>query len=211
LKDKQKTERRKKNLPFGRWEDFEACVLDMKDQGHSLESANKICGAIKARVEKGEIFKMKRIVSGIRPTGDLHLGHYLGKLARDLLHHLKGGPQLGEGRSNLPQRFHPDYELLEEEGTIAYGLEDLLDLAQFIGKDLRPLGILLLQGRDLVLLAERPFQFEFLGSIHHLLMKLLDPFLDDLRGEVFGFFFGYGRNRHIIGLIDRAENIINVF
>jgi len=49
--------RRNKKIPFGRWENFEACVTDMREQDHDEESAQKICGAIKDRVEKGFIYK----------------------------------------------------------------------------------------------------------------------------------------------------------
>lgn len=41
-------------MPFWPYEDFEACVLDQASKGHSEESANKICWAIKARLEVWE-------------------------------------------------------------------------------------------------------------------------------------------------------------
>lgn len=44
-------------MPFARWPDFEACTLDMKRLGHDSESANKICGAIQERAEKGALLK----------------------------------------------------------------------------------------------------------------------------------------------------------
>ena len=44
-------------MPFARWPDFEACILDMKRLGHDSESADKICGAIQERAEKGALLK----------------------------------------------------------------------------------------------------------------------------------------------------------
>ena len=44
-------------MPFARWETFEACKTEMMDTGHDEESAQKICGAIQARAEKGELYK----------------------------------------------------------------------------------------------------------------------------------------------------------
>lgn len=38
-------------MPFGPWEDFDACVADMRRKGHDEESAKRICGALKARLE----------------------------------------------------------------------------------------------------------------------------------------------------------------
>lgn len=38
-------------MPFGKWQDFESCILDMKNQGHDEESAKRICGSMKAKVE----------------------------------------------------------------------------------------------------------------------------------------------------------------
>lgn len=38
-------------MPFAGFEDFNACVLAQTDKGHSDESARRICGAIKAKVE----------------------------------------------------------------------------------------------------------------------------------------------------------------
>jgi len=38
-------------LPFGPWESFDACVADMLKQGHDEDSAKRICGALKARLE----------------------------------------------------------------------------------------------------------------------------------------------------------------
>jgi hypothetical protein len=44
-------------MPFARFENFESCVLEMKGLKHDEESANKICGAIKDRAEKGALLK----------------------------------------------------------------------------------------------------------------------------------------------------------
>jgi len=44
-------------IPFARWETFRECELEMIDTGHDEESAKKICGAIQARAEKGELYK----------------------------------------------------------------------------------------------------------------------------------------------------------
>lgn len=44
-------------MPFARFENFEACTLEMGKLGHSSEDAAKICGAIKDRAEKGVLYK----------------------------------------------------------------------------------------------------------------------------------------------------------
>jgi len=44
-------------MPMARWKDFDSCKLEMMDTGHDEESANKICGSIQARAEKGELYK----------------------------------------------------------------------------------------------------------------------------------------------------------
>jgi len=44
-------------MPFARWENFRECELEMIDTGHDEESAKKICGAIQARAEKGQLYK----------------------------------------------------------------------------------------------------------------------------------------------------------
>jgi hypothetical protein len=44
-------------MPFARFENFEACTLEMTKLGHDAESANKICGEIKSRAEKGILYK----------------------------------------------------------------------------------------------------------------------------------------------------------
>ncbi len=38
-------------MPFAKWPDFDACVNEQTGKGHSEDSAKRICGAIKARVE----------------------------------------------------------------------------------------------------------------------------------------------------------------
>ena len=38
-------------MPFGKWDDFQGCLLDMQNQGHSEESAKKICGSLQAKLE----------------------------------------------------------------------------------------------------------------------------------------------------------------
>ncbi len=48
-------------MPFGPYEDWDACIVDQTGKGHDKESAAKICGTIKAKTEKNmstvEIFK----------------------------------------------------------------------------------------------------------------------------------------------------------
>jgi hypothetical protein len=39
-------------MPFGKWENFDACVKDFMSQGKPEENAKRICGALKARLEK---------------------------------------------------------------------------------------------------------------------------------------------------------------
>ena len=39
-------------MPFGKWENFDSCVKDFVSQGKPEESAKRICGALKARLEK---------------------------------------------------------------------------------------------------------------------------------------------------------------
>jgi hypothetical protein len=48
-------------LPMGRFESFESCTLEMTKLGHDSESANKICGAIKDRAEKGVLMKANSV------------------------------------------------------------------------------------------------------------------------------------------------------
>jgi hypothetical protein len=44
-------------MPFARFENFESCTLEMMRLGHASEDADKICGAIKDRAEKGALLK----------------------------------------------------------------------------------------------------------------------------------------------------------
>jgi esterase/lipase len=37
--------------PFGKWDSFGDCVSDMKSKGYSEESAKRICGSLKAKLE----------------------------------------------------------------------------------------------------------------------------------------------------------------
>jgi len=39
-------------MPFGKWENFDACVKDFMSRGKPEENAKRICGALKARLEK---------------------------------------------------------------------------------------------------------------------------------------------------------------
>ncbi|MEM1801101.1 MAG: hypothetical protein QXF58_05115, partial [Desulfurococcaceae archaeon] len=38
--------------PFGKWENFQDCVDDMKSKGYDEESAKRICGSLQAKLEK---------------------------------------------------------------------------------------------------------------------------------------------------------------
>ena len=55
------------DLPMGPYSDFAECVADQKKKGHSDESAHKICGAIKQKVE-GELRQAARR-AGVSDTG----------------------------------------------------------------------------------------------------------------------------------------------
>jgi hypothetical protein len=44
-------------MPFSRFENWNECILEQQQLGHDEESANKICGAIKDRAEKGILYK----------------------------------------------------------------------------------------------------------------------------------------------------------
>jgi len=39
-------------MPFGKWENFDTCVKDFMSRGKPEENAKRICGALKARLEK---------------------------------------------------------------------------------------------------------------------------------------------------------------
>jgi len=90
-------------MPFGKWNRFEDCVRDFISQGKDEESARRICGALKARLEKedaGRVFSLE---------GDI--GHQRG----NLIH----------GKAIHPiKTFHP-----EEWPTIRVYLEEELKKA----------------------------------------------------------------------------------
>lgn len=44
-------------MSFSRFENMDSCTLEQKRLGHDDDSANKICGAIKERAEKGALLK----------------------------------------------------------------------------------------------------------------------------------------------------------
>lgn len=44
-------------MPMGRFENFEICTTEMTRLGHDADSADKICGEIKERAEKGALLK----------------------------------------------------------------------------------------------------------------------------------------------------------
>lgn len=46
---------------FARWNNFNECELEQKTLGHNAESANKICGEIKERAEKGALLKAQPV------------------------------------------------------------------------------------------------------------------------------------------------------
>lgn len=68
-------------LPMGPYEDFAACVADMKSKGHDDESAHRICGALKEKVEGKQVVMARQphgaaesivqraVVEGARLTG----------------------------------------------------------------------------------------------------------------------------------------------
>ncbi|MCC7575192.1 hypothetical protein KO361_06390, partial [Candidatus Woesearchaeota archaeon] len=39
-------------MPFGKWENFNECVLDMEKQGYDNETAKKICGTLERELKK---------------------------------------------------------------------------------------------------------------------------------------------------------------
>lgn len=46
-------------MPFSRFEDWDACITEQTGLGHTIDSANKICGDIKDRAEKGALLKAR--------------------------------------------------------------------------------------------------------------------------------------------------------
>lgn len=41
-------------MPFGKWENFNECVLDMQEQGYDEETAKKICGTLERELKRKE-------------------------------------------------------------------------------------------------------------------------------------------------------------
>ena len=67
-------------MPFARWKDFEECTLEQTSLGHDIESANKICGEIQERAEKGALLKAQTIgleVLSKADEPDIYLGGYM--------------------------------------------------------------------------------------------------------------------------------------
>lgn len=63
--------------PFARWRSFGDCEAEQMQMGHSKESADKICGAIQARAEKGVLFKAMFALEILKAKGDdLIVGGY---------------------------------------------------------------------------------------------------------------------------------------
>jgi len=48
--------------PFGKWENFDECVKDMKERGYDEESAKRVCGSLQAKLEK-ELEKIIDIIN----------------------------------------------------------------------------------------------------------------------------------------------------
>jgi len=62
-------------MPFGKWESFEDCVADFVSKGKSEELAKRICGALKARLEKEGVRQISGWEGEIAPhTGSLIAG-----------------------------------------------------------------------------------------------------------------------------------------
>jgi len=57
-------------MPFGKWENFDACVRDLVSQGKSWESAKRICGALKARLENESSTKLFSWEGDVSPQQD---------------------------------------------------------------------------------------------------------------------------------------------
>lgn len=47
-------------LPFAGYADFDACVIDQKSKGHDDESAHRICGALKDRIEGADSVQLAK-------------------------------------------------------------------------------------------------------------------------------------------------------
>lgn len=54
-------------MPFGKWNSFEDCVQDFVAQGKDEDSAKRICGALKARLEKSVSTSVYSWEGGIEP------------------------------------------------------------------------------------------------------------------------------------------------
>jgi hypothetical protein len=61
-------------MPFGKWQDFDACVSDFKAQGKDEDSAKKICGALQAKLGK-ESFSWIGDLESVKQTGEFK--HYI--------------------------------------------------------------------------------------------------------------------------------------
>jgi hypothetical protein len=57
-------------MPFGKWENFDACVRDFVSQGKPEESAKRICGALKARLENESPMKLFSWEGDVSPHQD---------------------------------------------------------------------------------------------------------------------------------------------
>jgi len=71
--------------PFGKWESFDDCVKDMKEQGYSEDSAKRICGSLQAELEK----KLDEIIDVINSGGNFFelvdkVGQKLAEISKDL-------------------------------------------------------------------------------------------------------------------------------
>lgn len=65
-------------MPFARWETFDECKTEQMETGHSEDSAEKICGAIQARAEKGALLKSEapKLDVLLKSDKDLIVGGY---------------------------------------------------------------------------------------------------------------------------------------
>lgn len=52
-------------MPFGKWRDFADCLLDMKKQGYSEESAKRICGSLQSKLEGKKHMKDTKLFSDL--------------------------------------------------------------------------------------------------------------------------------------------------
>lgn len=98
-------------MPFGPYENFNACLADQKKKGHSTESAKKICGALQAKLEGAE-----------------------NKKQMSDLFHLFSFAEVEFGQNFDPDR---DFELITSDkqydtryGNFSYSKEDLENMAK---------------------------------------------------------------------------------